>query len=105
MVPVDTFWPKMPKFGNLAQNLKNESWKKIPDLRNFEILGRFGSFHNFFKGCSSGFGSFQVLVGTLAYLLKQLMGELTFVRVIFSEVFYKQTVLKNFGNVLEKQVC
>ena len=65
MVPVDTFWPEMPTFGNLAQNLKNESWKKIPDLRNFEILGRFGLFQNFLnvvRMVLAPFGWFRVVL-------------------------------------------
>ena len=115
-------WCRLILFGPKCLNLR--IWLKIWKTKAGKKNSRFTQFWNFgsirvvsqfFKGCSGGFGSFRlvsgrfgsfrILVSTLVCLLKQLMGELTFVTVLFSEVFYKQTVLKNFGNVLEKQVC
>ena len=100
------------EFGSKFEKQKLEKNSRFTQFWNF---GSIRVVSEFFKCCSDGFGSFRlvsgrfgsfrVLVSTLVCLLKRLMGELTFVRVLFSEVFYKQTVLKNFGNVLEKQVC
>ena len=61
------FGPKCQNLGIWARNLKDENYYKIPDFPIFEILGRFGSFCNFFGSfrlVSGRFRSFRVLVST-----------------------------------------
>ena len=55
------FGPKYPNVGICNRSLNNESEKEIPDFPSFEILGRFGSFRNFFGSfrlVSARFGCF-----------------------------------------------
>ena len=58
------FDPKCPNLGTWALNLNSKSWKEIPDLPNFGILGCFASFwlvsgrFGWFQLALAGFNSF-----------------------------------------------
>ena len=60
------FGPKCPNLSIWAQNLKYESYSKILDFPNFEILGRFWLFPYFLgslRVVSASFGSFCLVLG------------------------------------------